>query len=90
MLLDVCARFVYFVYGNDVGKFCRFDAIECLDGLRLDAVFSRDDEDGDVGRIRSALAYVAKCLMSGRVDECDASLAVCVRQLQLRMRRSTG
>src|SRR3989344_3181143 len=45
------------------------DGRECLERLRLHAFFGRDDEDGDVGRLRAARPQSSERLVSWRVEE---------------------
>jgi hypothetical protein len=55
--IDVCFRAVDLVDGDDKGDVGGFDGLDRFDGLRLDAVFGRDDEYRNVCSSGSALAH---------------------------------
>ena len=69
--IGVGSRLVDLVDGHDDRHVSRLRMIDGLDGLRHDAVVSRDDEHDDVGDLCAAGAHGRERLVAGRVDEGD-------------------
>ena len=69
--LDVGARQVDLVQRHDDRHLGGPGVADGLFGLRHDAVFGRDDQDGDVGDVGAAGAHFGERLVARRVDEGD-------------------
>ena len=74
LLLDVFGigrRLIHLVDGDDDIDAGRLGVVNGLDGLGHDTVVSGDDENGNVGGLRTAGAHGREGLVAGRVKEGD-------------------
>ena len=69
--VGIRAGLVDLVHRDDDGHIGSLGMVDCLDGLRHDAVISGDDEHNDVGHLSTAGTHGGKSLVAGRVDEGD-------------------
>ena len=69
--IGVRTGLVDLVHRDDDGHIGSLGVVDCLDGLRHDAVVGGDDEHDDVGHLGAAGTHGGKRLVAGRVDEGD-------------------
>ena len=69
--IGVRARLIDLVDGNNNRHVCGLRVVDCLDGLRHDAVVGGNYQHDNVGDLRTAGAHGSKCLVARRIDERD-------------------
>ena len=69
--LGVCVGLIHLVDGNDDGDLGGLGVVDGLDGLRLDAVLRRNDEDRNIRDHRAAGTHGGKGLMARGIEEGD-------------------
>ena len=69
--LGVGVGLIHLVDGDDDGNLGGLGVVDRLDGLRLDAVLRRNDEDGDIRDHRTAGAHGGERLMARGIEEGD-------------------
>ena len=69
--LGVGVGLIHLVDGDDDGNFGGLGVVDGLDGLRLDAVLRRDDENGDIRDHRAAGAHGGERLVARGIEEGD-------------------
>ena len=74
--VHIGGRQVALVDGDDDGFLSFLGVFDRFDRLRHDAVIGGDDEDDDVGDVRTASAHVRENGVAGSVEEGDFQLVV--------------
>ena len=67
--LGVRAILIDLVHRNNNRHVCRFRVVDCLDGLRHNAVIGRNNQDDNVGDLRTAGTHCRKRLVTRGIDE---------------------
>ena len=67
--IRVGIRSIDFVDRNNDRHFRRFRMVERFDGLRLNAIIRRDNQNNDVGDLRAACTHCRKGGVAGRIDK---------------------
>ena len=86
----VGVRLVDLVDRDDDRHVGRLGVVERLDGLRHDAVVGGDDEDRDVGHLRTTGTHGRERLVTRGVDEGDGALYALVRRVRPGRHRCAG
>ena len=70
-MVRIGTRLINLVDGNDNRHASRFCVVDCLDGLRHDAIVCCDDEDCDIRNLGAAGTHSREGLMARRIEEDD-------------------